>query len=316
MKYETGLEFGKNAAIINEAYCKMNEASNAPTASELADELAHSGKHEEYIRNFNPEKEYEEYKKSERLQRKKEREETENMETQNVNASEFEDDEDEDSQNFMSSFKGGINRTSAQSNSDFLLDTHSDLLRSKFPSWVIESAKKAVLNGQSLPPSILNELVGWMKGVIEKCNKENTEVPAGILKAMDTVNSSSTADTSSTKGVSQKPRTLSLSIDGVEDVEDETESDVDGNDSPEENFYINVIEANPDVFNDDTYDMSALASHKKEIHDKAVELLMMGYDEIQATEKALESIDGCDFKEQSYSQSDDGLDDFLGNLDD
>lgn len=89
----------------------------------------------------------------------------------------------------------------------------------------------------------------------------------------------------------------------------------DGGDSgtPEDNFYENVILANPNEFNDELYDMECLDAHHKEIYDGWRNKSKTIIDIIQATKAALEEIPGCESREVVAQQSSNDADDSDGN---
>lgn len=77
-----------------------------------------------------------------------------------------------------------------------------------------------------------------------------------------------------------------------------------------ENIWHNIVEAHPEVFNDDRYDMEELKKHRREFAEKWEKYFNQGYGEVEAAERAFEEIPGCECKEKPVE------DEFIGVIDD
>lgn len=91
----------------------------------------------------------------------------------------------------------------------------------------------------------------------------------------------------------------------------------DGSDYPSINIWKSVIDAHPEEFNDENYDMEALRRNRERFADIFVELMVKGVsDDVEAAIKAFELIPGCERK--NAPEEDDATEggDVVGNIDD
>lgn len=161
MKYESSVSFCKNASVINEAYEKIYSKKNFREINESdedtsADDIGFESEDiDKKIKNFNPDKEYEDYMRSERNRIEREREESNDQvasgESDKDEISGIDKDEDDDTKSFMSSFNSrGDAGSSFGGGDDFIFSTsrYGNVGRNKYPDWMREAARKA---GKTLP---------------------------------------------------------------------------------------------------------------------------------------------------------------------
>ena len=287
MVYESALSFGKNASTINEAYAKMysrgkvkpvNESEDEPTEEELMLGGDLSDAQKNYIRNFDADKEYEEYLRGEKRRREREREEANDEvasgESDQDNISGVDADEDEDTRSFMSSFNSREDRDSSRGgDDDFIFSTsrYADTRLHKYPEWLREAARKA---GHVLP--------------------DDDDVPSTYqghgAKRIDTV-------------ASAAPSRVAAKT---------AEEEYGDEGTPWDNLYDNIVVAHPEVFNEERYDMTELPKHKKEFLELWQKYFMKGVDQVRSAERAFEEIPGCECKVKEEPVS---YDDFVGDID-
>lgn len=287
MTYENSIVFGRNAAMINEAYSKMyskkkgkrsrmiTEASDEPTERELlGGDTWLSDADRRNIQNFDAEREYRDAIATEKRGRDLGDDETEEETTPAATATtdSVEDGEDEDTRNFMSSFDMGGNRSGGKRRQDdddliFANSRYEDEWKSMhYPDWLRAAAEKA---GHTLHM---------------KMDRASMVEPLRY------------------KGHGAR-------IVNVADEEARKEDEQERKGEPWQFFWENVIEKNPDIFNDENYDMDELAKHKFQIYEKSMEFIKVGVDEVDAAQRVLEEIPGCEMKDTANEE------DFVGDID-
>lgn len=288
MTYENAFLFGKNASIINEAYSKMysspakrgngknrtiNEASgDEPSDEELRkSDLGLSDEQRDYIRNFDAEKEYKDIIAAEKRGRTDDDDE------------EIDDEEVVDTQASAASQEDDDDEDTQNFMSSFNSKRDRDIGRGGDDDFIFSYSR--------YDDQLRKRYPDWL---VKAAEAAGHKLPIRGEEPM-----TYGGHGAKVRPMAQNPMDAEISNE---------ESGDEG--TPWDNLWENIIVANPDVFNEERYDMVELPKHKKEFRDKWEQYFLKGVDEIDAAERALEEIPGCECKVK-----DDEMD-FVGNLDD